>query len=85
MDGVRRTDDRSYGVKDLGVYVPDQEIEIEAEKQDLEEDKDSDLLIKVKITNVLVEYEKSTQPGSPSLYPVDLSYFNKRWTVTFSV
>jgi hypothetical protein len=74
---------RNYGIKSLGVYVPDQEITVRGEA-DL--DSGSEDFAKVlKISNVKVEYALSDEITSLSLEPKAIEFYNNKWQVTFKV
>jgi len=72
---------RSYGVKDFGVYVPDQTIEVSCEKDT--EQGSEDFTVSLSLKDVEIRFENKDLSGSPGLYPTELSYFNKAWSVTF--
>ena len=74
---------RNYGIKGLGVHVPDQEITIEGEA-DLDDGSEEFSKV-VKISNVKVEYTVTDEVKFLSLAPTAIRCFNNKWEVTFEV
>lgn len=68
---------RNYGIKDFGVFVPDQKIAFRCRLND------EDVIKTLDVKNIEVEYDSSG--GSPHLFPIRLDYFDDKWTVTFNI
>lgn len=79
---------RNYGVKNISIHVPDQEVTTYVTRYNEETDEEYDAPVKLELKNVKVEsflegYEKLTSYLSGGIYPKELEIWKNKATLSF--